>query len=310
MVGLFPKVGVSSDSAINANEPEVTGGCEAVFYPNKCRVAFDAAQANAVMSELLGGINVMKSYECDRTDNLHRTFELLRNMCVQPTRPFTGLAGNFFAGCFDGHSGKVPAAAFLDGLIGDGGGDFSICGLPTKDTLLSTDAIAGCVSASDKKIPMDVLETFLNSGRPDGPSGFLIGQYMGTLQDFRANPNASFSVIPLTGLNCFFLHDKRSPTGGQNPQNPGQLMVFGQEITPGLRNMTQGDTQTLDEWRYGTIFPFFIAQNHLNPNPQPWWYVVNKSGFAVRLSNGGTLANTTANPPSADVDVYAGSILF
>lgn len=307
MAGLFPKNGVSAGSAINANDPDVTEGCEPLFYANKCNTKFDAAQANAVMSELLGGINVMKSYECDRTDNLRRTFELLRNMCMQTTRPFNGPSNSYFAGCFDGHTGKIPVDAFIDGLITPPGEGYSICSLPVKEEMNSEDTVGACTSQLDKQIPAPILSQFFNAGKKMGPSSFLIGEYMGSFSDFLLTATQAF--IPVSDLDVFFIHDLRTPTGGQNSRDPTPFDLGGRSRAQFFSISNSNSDRDLERiWKYGQIYPCFRAQNHQTTSPTHAFYLMNSSGACIQVPNstGTSIMMSSASDP---IHFYRGTIL-
>lgn len=71
MSGIFPTAGVNFSATLNATDISVTGGQPLYYAANLCNPRFDPAQANAVISEIVGvsekaGLNV----NCNRLDNL------------------------------------------------------------------------------------------------------------------------------------------------------------------------------------------------------------------------------------------------
>lgn len=72
MAGIMPDGGVAPNQALNTlQNAELTDGCDSLWHRMGCRPIFDAAAANAVISEILNAVNGAGfEYDCTRLDNL------------------------------------------------------------------------------------------------------------------------------------------------------------------------------------------------------------------------------------------------
>jgi hypothetical protein len=306
MVGLFPKDGVSKDSALNAAELEVAGLCEALFYANKCNTKFDAGAANAAMSEVLNAINLMIPYDCKKLDNLRTALELIRNLCLQPTRPLS-ISNSFLAGCFGGESGKITIQSLIDAIIGGGGGDepFTICGLPEKETMLGSDGFGACANSQQRRISLDQLGAFIGGNVAITPTVVSLGEYIGTAQDFQEGPLTA--RVPIQGRSVMIFQDLR-PDGG-DPGSIAGMTVDAVDVNT-YSNGVSGANFGYRE--YGQIIPLITAKDPLNPQSSTKrWFAIHKSGHALRLDNSSAnLPNFIVRPPSDRIFIYGGSVLI
>jgi hypothetical protein len=293
MAGLFPRTGVTKEEASNANDPTVVGGCEVLFYKSRCKPRFDAAQANAVISELGNAINIVKDYECDKLNNLRTAFEYIRNLCNQPTKALN-VDDAYIAGCYAGLSGLVDVQLIIDyikDLLPTSPG-FSICNLPYIDTpLVNTDTIAVCRGTTDNRVSLQRIAQYVGVSQ-DLTTGLWFGptEYIGSAQSL---PNRR---IPVTNRTAVLIQDKRATTGGQNPQDPGSIVLNGDDI------LLRGTPQI--RWQYGGIILLVKAPNYENP-AENWWYRVHESGVSWRLPNSpGTVTDLEFQVAYSNVRCY------
>jgi hypothetical protein len=112
MAGIFPAVGADPANTQNAISPTLVAGCKALFYPQNCNPRFDPLATNAIMSELLNAINLGKSYDCNRLDNLKQALQNFFNICGLPGH--VAAAADYVAGCFGGGQGLANVQQLLD----------------------------------------------------------------------------------------------------------------------------------------------------------------------------------------------------
>lgn len=115
MSGIFPIAGVSAGSAVNSSQADVAEGCDALFYPSRCRQVFDPAAANAVIAEIMNlGACAGVPYDCTVLTNLCTMIQQL----INNSQPLNRTQVFFNSGPF-----VVPArvASVEFELIGGGG---------------------------------------------------------------------------------------------------------------------------------------------------------------------------------------------
>lgn len=147
MAGIFPQGGVSAPNTINGDPNlDTVPGCPPLFHPARCIPRFDAASANAVISELVNAINGMgRDYDCNRLDNLQLALAEVRKVCTYQKTNITlpNLANDFVLGCWGENSGLIPVQQILDQVKIP-----TICSLPAKAPDLN-DFLAGCFDDAD-----------------------------------------------------------------------------------------------------------------------------------------------------------------
>lgn len=163
MAGFFPTAGTDAANTQNAARPVSTEeGCKPLFYRANCAPEFDPIATNALISEIINAINIVKTYDCSRLDNLAQAFKYLGNLCNLPTLAELEISAvtneDTLAGCFSDLSGRISIEDLRTVIL-----DSMLCGLPTVTTAKETDFIAGCFDGKEGKVPFSVLRGFLSS---------------------------------------------------------------------------------------------------------------------------------------------------
>lgn len=170
MAGFFPTAGTDAANTQNAARPVSTEeGCKPLFYRANCAPEFDPIATNALISEIINAINVVKKYDCSRLDNLADAFKYLGNLCNLPTLAELEITAvtnaDTLAGCFSELSGRISIADLRTVIL-----DSMLCGLPTVSTAKETDFLAGCFDVNgaptEAKINIGSLKALLGSGAP------------------------------------------------------------------------------------------------------------------------------------------------
>lgn len=276
MAGLFPSAGVTPDKATNSSNPTVTNDCELLFHKSRCRPRFDPAAANAIISELTNAINVIKDYDCTKLTNFKEVLEYIKNLCNQPTRAFN-IDNAYLAGCFSGVSGLVDAQVILDyirsQLPGGGGSDYAICNLGIYNTPAPGDSIGICRGTEDARITLNVIAGWLGIDPDISTSAYSVGTIGGVdwIGNVTSIPNRQ---IETSLYDAIIVRDLRSTSGGQNPQDPGWIMINGDDIV----NYNEPSVT----WSYGRNYVLFKARDPQYPGSTNW-FRLHESGGAWRL---------------------------
>lgn len=184
MAGIFPVGGIAAGGTLNAASPVVTDeGCLPLYHRVGCVPQFDPAAANALISEIINAINVVKSYDCSRLDNLADAFKYLGDLCNLPTLAELGIEqvtnADTLAGCFSDLSGRITIEDLRTVILNN-----LLCGLPTVTTAKETDFLAGCFdvggTGTEGKIAISSLKALLGSGAPALIAGSRFAQSTGS----------------------------------------------------------------------------------------------------------------------------------
>ena len=239
MTALFPNAGVAPNKTQNTVTPTVTSteDCPPLFHPMRCTPRFDPAAANAVISELLNAINVVKPYDCTRLDNLAQALRNLFNLCSLPVNT-TPDDDDGLAGCFDGTAGLVTIAT-LRAL-------FSICALPTRNDPDLDDTIGMCVDGVQSQVP--VASVLALAGGGPAPSFVMAvnGVYnVGvTVPLYTARRDVGFGgTIPGSQLRLWQLADDGSNMVARPPAQQGTWKL----VTDQASNLGNGGAVTMWE---------------------------------------------------------------
>lgn len=80
MAGILPNNGVPPGNTQNGIEdPDLTAGCENIYYGPRCNPRMDPFAMNALISEVINALNAIgQAYNCERLDNLATAFLTLQ----------------------------------------------------------------------------------------------------------------------------------------------------------------------------------------------------------------------------------------
>lgn len=299
MAGFFPTAGTDAANTQNAARPVSTEeGCKPLFYRANCAPEFDPIATNALISEIINAINVVKKYDCSRLDNLADAFKYLGNICNLPTLAELGVEAvtntDTLAGCFSELSGRITIADLRTVIL-----DSMLCGLPTVSTAKETDFLAGCFDVSgaptEAKISIGSLKALLGSGAPALIAGARFAQSSGPV----------FNNINVGNRQHLLIQGSSVSSGGL-PGGPGRVGDF--TFTNAF--VTGGGTS--DELVYypisgnsgfGSAGSRAIA-NEVVPchRVRDSWYAVHK-GVATYIGAGSTLVAVSL------VNFYEGTVL-
>lgn len=170
MAGIFPQGGTLAGNTKNGADPvQTVEGCIPLFYRDNCVPVFDPVATNALISEVINAVNLVKAYDCSRLDNLADAFKYIGNLCNLPTVAELGIEeitnADTLAGCFSSLSGRISIEDLRTVIL-----DSMLCGLPTVSTAKNTDFLAGCFDVNgtptEAKISMESLKSVIGSGAP------------------------------------------------------------------------------------------------------------------------------------------------
>lgn len=300
MAGIFPVGGTQAGNTLNGASPVKTvEGCDPLYHRIGCVPQFDPVAANALISEVINAINVVKDYDCSRLDNLAQAFQYLGNLCNLPTLAELEIDAvansDTLAGCFSDLSGRISIEELRTVIL-----DSMLCGLPTVTTARETDFLAGCFANAqgqgrEAKIAISSLKALLGSGAPALIAGARFAQSSGPV----------FNNINV-GNRQYLLIQGSSVSSGGLPGGPGRVGDF--TFTNAF--VTGGGTS--DELVYYPISGnsgFGSAGSRAIANEvvpcyriRDSWYAVHK-GVATYIGAGSTLVAVSL------VNFYEGTVL-
>jgi hypothetical protein len=112
MAGIFPSGGTDPGNTQGAQiGVKIVALCKALFYRSNCNPRFDPVATNAMISELANAINLLRTYDCNRLDNLALVLQAIRNASGLDLKEPD--ANDTIQGVYDGAAGLATVASIL-----------------------------------------------------------------------------------------------------------------------------------------------------------------------------------------------------